>query len=60
MQPGIELRSEEEQIKEAERQLKFIEEVRVIVEEMSKEIGRPLFSHITSFGCQMNAKCTTV
>ena len=60
MQPGIELRSEEEQAREAERQLKFIEEARELTKELSDRLGRPLFSHITSFGCQMYAKFTTV
>ena len=52
----IELKSEEEQQAEAARQLKFIEEAREIVMEISAEIGRPLFSHTKTFGCQMNAR----
>lgn len=55
---GIELRSEEEQKREAERQLKYIEEAREIAAELSRQLGRPLVSHIKSFGCQMHAKRT--
>ena len=55
----IELKSEEEQQAEAARQLKFIEEVREIVMEISAEIGRPLISYIRTFGCQMNLDVPT-
>lgn len=55
----IELKSEEEQQAEAARQLKFIEEARKIVMEISSEIGRPLFSHTKTFGCQMNLDVLT-
>lgn len=46
----IELRSDEEQQKEAKRQMDFIAEIRKEVEAIEKQIGRPLFSHIKTFG----------
>ena len=55
----IELKSEEEQQAEAARQLKFIEEAREIVMEISAEIGRPLISYIKTFGCQINLDVLT-
>ena len=55
----IELRSDEEQQKEAKRQMDFIGEIRKEVEAIEKEIGRPLFSHIKTFGCQMNLETQT-
>ena len=56
---GIELRGEKEQQREYERQAAFMEEAKELVGRMSEELGRPLFSHLTCFGCQMNVKCTT-
>ena len=55
----IELRSDEEQQKEAKRQMDFIAEIRKEVEVIEKQIGRPLFSHIKTFGCQMNFEILT-
>ena len=55
----IELRSDEEQQKEAKRQMDFIAEIRKEGEAIEKEIGRPLFSHIKTFGCQMNLEILT-
>lgn len=52
----IDIRSEEEQLREAERQNLFIEEARGMVRDISSRIGRPLISCITTFGCQMNAR----
>lgn len=52
----IDIRSEEEQMREAERQNLFIEEARGMVRDISGRIGRPLISCITTFGCQMNAR----
>ena len=52
----IDIRSEEEQMREAERQNLFIEEARGMVRDISSRIGRPLISCITTFGCQMNAR----
>lgn len=52
----IDIRSEEEQLREAERQNLFIEEARGMVLDISSRIGRPLISCITTFGCQMNAR----
>ena len=54
---GIELKSEEEQQKEFARQAEFLDEAREIVSGITKDIGRPLFFNLTSFGCQMNFKC---
>lgn len=48
------LKSEEEQRIEAERQLEFIEEARKIVGSISEKLGRPLFSVAETFGCEMN------
>lgn len=48
------IKNEEAQKAAAARQLEFIEKARVLVENISKNIGRPLFSHIETFGCQMN------
>ena len=55
----IELRSDEDQMKEAKRQMDFIGEIRKEVEKIEKQIGRPLFSHIKTFGCQMNLEILT-
>ena len=55
----VELRNDEDQIKEAKRQMDFIGEIRKEVEKIEKQIGRPLFSHIKTFGCQMNLEIPT-
>ncbi|MDO4804815.1 MAG: tRNA (N6-isopentenyl adenosine(37)-C2)-methylthiotransferase MiaB [Lachnospiraceae bacterium] len=53
---GIQLRSDEEQNGEAARQMEFVDEARGLVAELSEQMGRQLISHITTFGCQMNAR----
>ena len=41
---------------EPDRQYYFIKKLRSVVEEKKKELGRPLYANITTFGCQMNAR----
>ena len=41
---------------EPERQYYFIEKARGYIEEASARAGRPLTFHVTTFGCQMNAR----
>ncbi len=41
---------------EPDRQSYFIEACKKIIDEKAKEKGRPLTCHISTFGCQMNAK----
>ena len=41
---------------EPERQFYFIEEAKRIVLDLSQKAGRPLTSHVTTFGCQMNER----
>ena len=48
--------SQEPPAMESERQYWFIKKAQQLVKEKSKELGRPLFSHIETFGCQMNAR----
>lgn len=48
--------SKEPPAKEPERQYWFIKKAQQLVKEKSEELGRPLFSHIATFGCQMNAR----
>ena len=55
----IELKSEEDQQAEAARQLAFIEEAGKIVSEISESLGRPLYSTVVTFGCQMNLDVPT-
>ena len=43
-------------LNETERQIYYIEQCKAIVAEKSKEAGHPLTCHVTTFGCQMNAK----
>lgn len=43
-------------IDETERQLYFIEQLKDIVNKKNNEIGRNLTFHVTTFGCQMNAR----
>lgn len=39
---------------ELQRQQKYIKIVREKVEQKSRELGRPLFMTVKTFGCQMN------
>jgi len=41
---------------ETERQLYFIEELKKVVKEKNDRLGRNLTCHVTTFGCQMNAR----
>ncbi len=41
---------------EYEKQLACIEEARLLAEAEARQKGRPLFAHIETFGCQMNAR----
>ena len=41
---------------EPERQYYFLAKVRKYVQAQSREIGRPLYSVVTTFGCQMNSR----
>ena len=41
---------------EPERQYYFMKKLQGIVEERKRQLGRPLFANITTFGCQMNAR----
>lgn len=41
---------------EPERQYYYIAKARKYVKELSEKLGRPLFAHVTTFGCQMNAR----
>ncbi|MCR5273026.1 MAG: tRNA (N6-isopentenyl adenosine(37)-C2)-methylthiotransferase MiaB [Lachnospiraceae bacterium] len=41
---------------EPERQYYFIKKARGLVKEKERELKRPLTCHITTFGCQMNAR----
>ncbi|HCR84052.1 MAG TPA: tRNA (N6-isopentenyl adenosine(37)-C2)-methylthiotransferase MiaB, partial [Lachnospiraceae bacterium] len=43
-------------VDEPKRQYYFIKKARGYVKQMSEKAGRPLFSHVTTFGCQMNAR----
>ena len=43
-------------IDETERQFYFIELLKKKIEEQSKLLGRSLTCHVTTFGCQMNAR----
>ena len=51
---NYDIKNEEEQRAAAARQSEFIEEAKALVDKISKNIGRPLISHIETFGCQMN------
>lgn len=42
--------------RETEKQLEYIEEGRAIIKVLSDEKGRELTCHVTTFGCQMNAR----
>lgn len=41
---------------ETERQLYFIEQLKKIISEKESTLGRRLTCHVTTFGCQMNAR----
>ena len=41
---------------EPKRQYYYIAKARKYVKELSEKLGRPLFAHVTTFGCQMNAR----
>ena len=41
---------------EPERQYYYIAKARKYVKELSEKLGRPLFAHVTTFGCQMNSR----
>ncbi len=41
---------------EPDRQYYFMKKLRGWVSEKKKELGRPLYANITTFGCQMNAR----
>ena len=43
-------------IDETQRQFYYMAKVKQQVKEVSKKIGRPLTYHVTTFGCQMNAR----
>lgn len=43
-------------LREPLRQYYFIKKLRKLVKKKSEELGRPLFSTIKTFGCQMNLK----
>ena len=45
---------------EPERQYYYIAKARKHVKELSEKLGRPLFAHVTTFGCQMNEKQSEV
>ena len=47
---------QEPAVNEAERQREFLRKVREFVEEKAAESGRSLTFHVTTFGCQMNAR----
>ena len=40
-------------VEEPQRQYYFMAKARVIVKKRSEELGRPLFSVVKTFGCQM-------
>ena len=44
---------------EPARQYYFIKKAREIVKKRSDELGRPLFCHTVTFGCQMNVVSQT-
>lgn len=43
-------------VTEPERQYYFMGKVKKIVDEKTRNLGRPLTFHVTTFGCQMNAR----
>ena len=48
--------NEEAPVEEPARQYYFIAKARKYITEISEKLGRPLFSHVETFGCQMNAR----
>lgn len=48
--------NEDAPVKEPARQYYFIAKARKYITEISAKLGRPLFSHVETFGCQMNAR----
>ena len=48
--------NEEAPVEEPARQYYFIAKARKYITEISAKLGRPLFSHVETFGCQMNAR----
>lgn len=44
---------------EPERQMYFIKKARQIVLKKAQELGRPLFSCLVTFGCEMNVERKT-
>lgn len=47
--------NEDAPVEEPARQYYFIAKARKYITEISAKLGRPLFSHVETFGCQMNA-----
>ena len=43
-------------VDDTERQLYFIEQLKNLIKEKNEELGRELTCHVTTFGCQMNAR----
>ena len=43
-------------VTEPERQYFFMDKVKEITQRKVQELGRPLTFHVTTFGCQMNAR----
>jgi len=43
-------------LREPQRQYYFIKKLRTLIKKKSEELGRPLFSTIKTFGCQMHLK----
>lgn len=43
-------------MEEKERQLEYINRCKELIAKKEEEIGRPLKFHVTTFGCQMNAR----
>lgn len=43
-------------VDDTERQLYFIEQLKSLIKEKNEELGRELTCHVTTFGCQMNAR----
>ena len=41
---------------ESERQRDFLRKARALVEALAEKRGRPLTFHVSTFGCQMNAR----
>jgi len=48
--------NEDAPVEEPARQYYFIAKARKYITEISAKLGRPLFSHVETFGCQMNAR----